>query len=77
MQIKSLDQWNEVAEKLITHNYSRYCTQYRWDDPHGFHAWFISTSRPERIHFTTRLEDVQKAINTFGQPKPEPLSKKR
>ena len=66
MQIKSLDQWNEVASKLAAHGYTPWQWQYNYDDPNGLHVRFTSSQRPEEIHLVTRLREVQKAIHEYS-----------
>jgi hypothetical protein len=57
----SITNWNKWAKWLKENGYKVWQTQYRWNFPEGYHAWFIKLGFDD-IEVYTFSEEVYNAI---------------
>jgi ABC-type glycerol-3-phosphate transport system substrate-binding protein len=60
-EIKTLEEWADLAAELRAAGYTLRQFQHSAEDPQGFNAWFWLSGRPE-VHIVTHDRNVQKAI---------------
>ena len=66
-RIDTIEQWNTLAARLREKNYRFWQSQFDWDDPEGFHAWFFKAGKNDYPVVTFKKE-VQTAIIDFNSP---------
>ncbi len=59
--ISSLPEWYALSAKLRDRGYILWQSQYMWDMPEGYHAWFWLDDK-EQIEAITHSEEVHRAI---------------
>lgn len=64
-RIDTLEQWTALAGELAEAGYHLSQFQYRATDPHGFHAWFWASGRPQ-VEIVTFDHGVELAIVEYN-----------
>ncbi|HWR19071.1 MAG TPA: hypothetical protein VN608_05565 [Clostridia bacterium] len=64
-RVDTMERWRDAEAYFSTNGYTLYQMQYGTDDPHGFHAWFISRWLPD-IEIVTFNGDVKAAIVSYN-----------
>jgi len=59
--VKSIEQWNNFADRLTKAGYKLYITQYRVDDPEGLHCIFWAPGKPD-VEFITHNDVIAEAM---------------
>jgi hypothetical protein len=65
-KLKNIDDFERF--RIWAEGYLLYSMQYAWNNPEGFHAWYLKSGEPD-IEIVTYCEEVQKAIIENGTKK--------
>ena len=64
-QIDTMDQWTALATRLRANGYRLWQSQYTWDMPAGYNAWFTKPGKDD-FEVVTYSKEVQDAIVVFN-----------
>jgi hypothetical protein len=63
-RIETIEKCNEFLARCRANGWQLWQMQYRWNEPEGFHAWFMKPGEPD-IEIITYNRKVQEAIVGF------------
>jgi hypothetical protein len=64
--IGTLEKCDRFLKKLRDNSWSLWQMQYTWNDPEGFHAWFMKKGEKD-IELVTYSEEIQDKIVKFNE----------
>ena len=67
-KIDNMEKCTRFLDECRERRWQLWQMQYRYDDPEGFHAWFMKAGELD-IEIVTHNEDVQEAIVNFNAKK--------
>ena len=63
--IETMNECNKFLTERRENGWRVWQMQYQWNNPEGFHAWFMKHGEPD-IEVVTHNEQVQEAIVNFN-----------